>query len=138
MANRYRNLGVIMIALFLLLCLHAVNAQEEPQLRLVAIDTSAFPLVSITLLSADSHSAPVDLSALSLREDGVPITDLTFDKEASGVDVIFVLDANLGFDEIDLDSSETRREKVLESIRRFARAVYEPGWPRHCFDCRAG
>ncbi len=126
MANRYQILGMTMIALFLLLRLPVVTAQEEPQLRLVAIDTSTFPLVSITLLSADSRSAPADLSALTLREDGVPITDLTFDRVPAGVDVTFVLDANLGFDEIDPDSSETRREKVLESIRRFSRQFMNP------------
>lgn len=126
MANRYQILAMTMIALFILLRLPVVNAQEEPQLRLVAIDTSTFPLVSITLLSADSHSAPADLSALALREDGVPITDLTFDRVAAGVDVTFVLDANMGFDEIDPGSSETRREKVLESIRRFSRQFMNP------------
>jgi hypothetical protein len=103
-----------------------VYGQEEVQLRLVAVDTTAFPIVRITLLTADSHSAPADLSDLSLRENGAPITDLTFTQVPSGVDVTFVLDANAGFDEIDDDTGLSRREKSLESIRRFARQYMNP------------
>jgi len=126
MAQQIRYGVVIIIWLFLLLWLPMVNAQEEPHLRLVAVDTTAFPTVSITLLSADFHSAPVDLSNLSIRENGAPITELTFTNVPTGIDVIFVLDANIGFDERDDDSGLTRREKVLESIRRFSTQYMNP------------
>jgi hypothetical protein len=97
-----------------------LNAQEDVQLRLVAVDTTSFPAVYVTLLTADPQSAPADLSNLSLRENGTPVTDLTFANVPSGVDVTFVLDANLGFNEIDDDTGLKRREKVRDSIHRFA------------------
>jgi hypothetical protein len=121
---RYGGVGIILV--LLALCMPSVYGQEEAQLRLVAVDTTAFPIVSITLLTVDARSAPADLSGLSLRENGAPITDLTFTQVPSGVDVTFVLDANAGFDEIDDDTGLSRREKSLESIRRFARLYMNP------------
>ena len=116
---RYWSVGIFLV--FLAFYLPNVYGQEEVELRFVAVDTTAFPTVRITVLTADSHSAPADLSNFSLRENGSPITDLTFDHIASGIDVTFVLDANVGFDEIDDATGFTRREKVLESILRFAK-----------------
>ena len=114
------------LLLFLIVFQSNVNAQEETQLRLVAVDTTAFPTVSVTLLSADSRSAPADLSDLALRENGAPITDLNFTRVPSGVDVTFVLDANLGFNEIDGDIGPTRREKTLASIHHFSEQYMNP------------
>jgi len=118
--------GVGFTLLILLWCLPKLYAQEDPQLQLVSVDISAFPTVRVTLLTADSRSAPVDLSGLSLRENGTHVTDLTFANVPSGVDVIFVLDANVGFNEIDDDTGLTRREKVRESIRRFIASYMNP------------
>jgi hypothetical protein len=126
MANPLRYWGAAILLSFLLVCLPIVYAQEEVQLRLVGIDTTAFPNVRITLLTADSRSAPVDLTNLSLQENGAPITDLTFRQVPSGVDVTFVLDANAGFAEVDDNSGLTRREKTLDTVRRFAQEYMSP------------
>ncbi len=111
---------------FLICCLPAIYAQEEVQLHLVAVDTGSFPIVTLTLLTADSRSAPADLSDLSVHENGVAITDLTFDHVPVGVDVTFVLDANAGFGAIDDDSGLTRREETANSVRRFAESYMNP------------
>ena len=126
MAQSFRYWGVGIILVFLAFCLPNVFGQEEVQLCLVAVDTTDFPIVRITLLTTDFHSAPADLSGLSLRENGAPITELTLSQIPSGVDVTFVLDANAGFNEIDDDTGVSRREKSLESIRRFARQYMNP------------
>lgn len=114
------------ILLVLLVCLQPVRAQEDVQLRLIAVDTAAFPLIRITLLTSDSRGAPADLADLAVREDGAPITELTLNPIPHGVDVTFVLDANNGFGEIDEDTGLTRREQSFESIRLFAEQYMNP------------
>ena len=123
------QLRVYSVAIMLFLLAYsslAMYAQEDTQLRLVSVDTTSFPTVYITLLTADSRSAPADLSNLSLRENGTPVTDLTFTNVPSGVDVTFVLDANVGFNETDDDTGLTRREKVRDTIQRFATQYMNP------------
>lgn len=118
--------GVGSLLLLLIVCLPRAFAQEEAQLRLVAIDTTTFPTVRITLLTGDSRSAPVDLADLALRENGAPIPELTFNHIPHGVDITFVLDANGGFGEVDDSTGLTRREKTLDSIGRFADEYMNP------------
>jgi hypothetical protein len=123
------QLRVYRVAIMLVLLVYsslAIYAQEDTQLRLVSVDTTSFPTVYITLLTADSRSAPADLSNLSLRENGTPVTDLTFTNVPSGVDVTFVLDANVGFNEIDDDTGLTRHEKVRDTIQRFVAQYMNP------------
>jgi Mg-chelatase subunit ChlD len=106
--------------LFLAIGWNAIAAQERTLLRVTRLDTSDFPLVRVNLITADSRGAPLtDLSALSLRENGIPIGDLEVTSVAIGVDVIFVIDANTSFAEVDDDSDLTRSGKVQASITRF-------------------
>lgn len=100
----------------------AASAQEgDWLLRITSLDSSEFPWVRLTLISADSESAPLtDLSSLGLRENGIPIGDLILNDVTVGTDVIFILDANESYAEIDDDSGMSRQEKVAESIRRYA------------------
>ncbi len=126
MTHQLRIYSVAIILLLLAYCSLVAVAQEDTQLRLVSVDTTSFPTVYITLLTADSRSAPADLSNLSLRENGTPVTDLTFTHIPSGVDVTFVLDANVGFNEIDDESGLTRREKVRDTIQRFTTQYMNP------------
>ena len=116
--TRKCGLGMLLI---LFTCLSpALHAQEENRLQIVDVDTSAFPVVRLTLMTADSSSRPADLSKLTLRENGIPVTDMTFDNVPVGIDATFVIDANTGFDEVDDESGLSRQEKVRESIIQFA------------------
>ena len=126
MIHQFRVYGVAIILFLLAYSSLTLVAQEDSQLRLVSVDITSFPTVYITLLTADSRSAPADLSTISLRENGTPVTDLTLTNVPSGVDVTFVLDANIGFNEIDDDTGLTRREKVRDTIQRFATQYMSP------------
>ncbi len=115
-----RKCGIVVL-LFLFACFSPVlHAQEEDRLQIVDVDISAFPVVRVTLMTADSRSSPADLSNLALRENGIPVTEFTFDNVPVGIDAIFVLDANTGFEELDDESGLSRQEKVRDSITRFA------------------
>jgi hypothetical protein len=108
---------------FLLLAVAAtVTAQEELLLRITRVDAADFPIVRVNLITANAQGEPLsDLSALSLRENGIPIGDLSFSSQPVGVSVIFVIDANPTLQEIDDDSGLTRLEKVKDSIAHYAR-----------------
>lgn len=120
MIQHFGGRGVAIFLLLLACLAPAAHAQEETRLQIAAVDISGFPVVRVTLVTADSRSAPADLTNLALRENGIPVTDLSFDNVQAGIDAIFVIDATTGFDEIDDDSGLTRREKVRDSIQRFA------------------
>ena len=114
--NRAAVIYGVLIGLFLLTCAGLAAAQDEDvQLRLLDVDPSAFPTIRVTFLTSGETSAPVeDLSQLALSENGSPITDVSLTTNPQGVDVTFVLDANVGFDEVDDDSGLTR---AAESAR---------------------
>ena len=117
----------VAILLFLFACFAPTTyAQEETRLQIVDVDISAFPDVSITMMTADSRSAPADLTTIALRENGIPVTDLTFDNIPVGIDATFVIDANTGFDEVDDESGLARSEKVRDSLHRFATEYMNP------------
>lgn len=120
---RRRTLSYIWALLIIILSFGAtVLAQgDDWLLRVTSLDISEFPWVRLTLISADSESGPLaDLAGLSLRENGIPIGDLTLANVTVGVDVIFILDANDSYDEVDDASGLSRQEKAAESIRRYA------------------
>ncbi len=104
-----------------------VTAQDEFRLQITDVDASEFPLVRVTLLTADEQSAPIsDLSPLTLRENSTLVTDLSFEKIPTGVDVTFVIDANPDIAGVDDETGLSRREKVQDSIRRFAESYMNP------------
>lgn len=101
--------------------------REEPRLHIAGLDMSDFPFVQARLLTADPQSAPViDLSALVVRENGVPITAYSTANVPVGIDVVFVIDANNMLLQIDDDSGRTRLAKVQESIGRYANNFMDP------------
>jgi hypothetical protein len=119
MLQRLKPLSSLVI--LCLLAAAGVLAQEGSSVRITGLDSSDFPVIRINVLTADSQSAPLtDLSALSLRENGIPVGDLDVSDVVVGVNIIFVIDANASFDEIDPGSGLTRREKVIGSITRFS------------------
>ncbi len=118
----------VLIGLFLAGLSGSVLAQDdELQLRLLEVDTAAFPTVHVTLLTTDETGAPAaDLSQISLRENGSVVSDLSYATTPLGIDITFVLDANLGFREVDDDGGLTRDQKVRESIERFTQFYMDP------------
>lgn len=95
--------------------------RERDDLRITAVDTSAFPTVAVRVLTTTAGSAPIaDLSRLALRENGVPVPDATATPVPVGVDVVMVLDANSDFLQFDDSSGVSRRDKTAASIARFA------------------
>jgi hypothetical protein len=120
MIQHFARRGVAIFLFLLALFTPVMQAQEETRLQIATVDISGFPVVRVTVVTADSRSAPADLTNLALRENGIPVTDLTFDNIPVGIDATFVIDANTGFDEVDDESELTRRDKVRDSILRFA------------------
>lgn len=95
-------------------------AQEDVRLWLGEPDLTAFPQVTIPLRTADPQGAHLtDLSSLSLRENSIPL-DFEVTAVPTGIDVIFVIDANADFGTEDDNDGQTRAAKVVESINQFA------------------
>jgi hypothetical protein len=114
--------------IFVLLCLclvAIVRAQADNQFGLSEPDISEFPLVRLNLQTADPLTES-QLAALSLRENGVPISEYDLRFVPVGGDVIFVLDADTTMSFVDDESELTRLEKVQESISRYAARFMNP------------
>lgn len=108
-----------------------VNARQVERqnndLRVTAVDTSAFPTVAVRVLTTANGSAPIDdLTRLILRENGVPIVETTMARTPVGVDLALVLDANPDFLQIDGRDGLSRRDKVAASVARFATQFMSP------------
>lgn len=113
--------ALVTLALFFYLLPAVAQEQDGPRLRLIDSDASGFPQVSVAVLTLDGRSAPInDFSRLTLRENGTPIPDFTTRSVPVGMDAVLVLDANDGFNVVDDESGLSRREKVQESVRRWA------------------
>lgn len=127
---KYRNYtrlwpiwALVALAAAVLSLFRPVTAQESTDLRIVEVDAAAFPVVRVTLLTADGRSAPIaNLNDLALREDGNPIADITVTNVPHGADFTFVIDANSTINQVDTEGDVSRLEKVRESIRLFADA----------------
>jgi len=122
----------VMAATALLLGRHApIDARQVERqnndLRITAVDTSAFPTVAVRILTTTNGSAPIaDLTRLILRENGVPIVETATAQTPVGVDLALVLDANPDFLQIDGRDGVSRRDKVATSIARFAQQYMSP------------
>lgn len=97
-------------------------AHAQEQIQIVNVDTSQFPTVQFNL--ATGGVVP-NLDNMTMRENGVPITDFTVNSVPVGIDVVMVLDANETYAELDGGDS-TRLERVQESINRFAAQMMNP------------
>lgn len=102
-------------------------AQDEPDLRISAIDLADFPTVGVRLLTRDAASAPItDLSGLVLRENRAPIPDFELARVPTGVDLVLVLDANDTILQTDETDGPTRLDKVAASVEQYARQFMNP------------
>ena len=128
-ARRIRT-SILFTLLALLIGLPAVAQQvpgQRDDLRITAVDASAFPTVAVRVLTTGAGSAPVaDLSRLVLRENGVPIPDTLSARVPVGVDLVVVLDANADYLQFDDRSGLSRRDKVAASLGRFAGQFMSP------------
>lgn len=100
---------------------------DTPPLRIAQLNTSDFPQITLHL-AADSprQPLPAELIDLTLNENGHAVTDFILAREAVGVDLIFVIDANESINTIDGDDDETRLKKVQDSLIRFATQFMDP------------
>ena len=125
---------VYLLTVFVIILLGIdVLAQESVELRIAQLDISEFPLVRINLATANEHSVPLAIdafSSLSLRENRIPIADFELQPVPVGVDVVFVVDANSTFADIDDSSGLSRRDKVQISLERFAGRMNPTGLDR--------
>ena len=120
-----RRLPVVLL-LFILVAGLAL-AQEDPELRITDIDLSNFPTVGVRLLTRDASSAPVaDLSGLVLRENRAPIPEFELARVPTGIDLVYVIDANDTILQIDDNDGLTRRDKVAASVEQYARQFMNP------------
>lgn len=110
----------------------AVAVQPEltnpsPPLRLAQLDTAEFPQITLHLAAADPRQ-PLreDLHGLTLAENEIPIPSFLLAREAVGIDLIFVIDANESITSIDAESEATRLKKVQDALARFATQFMDP------------
>lgn len=107
-----------------------IAAQIERQnnnLQITAVEAGNFPTVSVRVLTTATGGGPiVDQSRLILRENGVPMTDLSTAQVPVGIDLVIVLDANPDFLQFDDRSGLNRRDKVAASVARYAAQFMDP------------
>lgn len=105
-----------------------VLAQSDSRLDVTSSDTSDFPLVSLNVIasSGDSSRLP-DLTGLLINEAGQPIADYEVTETPVGTEVIFIIDANASIGQRDEAGGLTRREKVRDSIIRYADQFMDEG-----------
>jgi hypothetical protein len=119
---------IALLAFLILLFGSQASAQQEGAgLRIEGIDSSRFPVVVVSLAVSDAENSPiVDLPGLRLREDGVEIDDYATERHSLGSDIVFVIDANTSIEQRDETDGPTRREKVRDSIARYANHFMDP------------
>ncbi len=127
-ASRSLFYVALLVALLLAWPVTALQIERErDDVRITAVDASAFPTVAVRVLSTAAGGAPIaDLSRLVLRENGVPIPDTTLARTPVGVDVALVLDANADFLLFDDNSGLSRRDKVAAGLGRYAAQFMDP------------
>ena len=112
-------LGALLLALLVLLPFAA--AQTETILRLLELDSNQFPNIRLNLFASDQANSPItDFSELTLRENGQPVTDFEVNQIPVGVNLIFVIDANAGINNVDFGNELSRLELIRDSISRYA------------------
>jgi hypothetical protein len=115
-------IGIIcmLIVLTLTPAYPAFGQGQENRVRLIQLDASEFPLVTVNLVALDSDfNVITDLSGLKLTEDGIAVRDIFSKTLLVGAEVIFVVDANTDIEERDERGGPSRREKIRDSISRF-------------------
>ncbi len=97
------------------------------QLEIIEIDTSAFPEITIRLVATDAgNNAITDASGLHLQEDDFPIAPFDAAQVDPGAELIIIIDANTTIEQRDSPDDLSRREKVRDSIIRYANHFMDP------------
>ena len=118
---------VILPLAALLFGLPAAARQESVAVRIDSVDSSNFPMVVVNLIVSDAEGMTVsDISGLLLRENGIEIDDYSAEPLSLGSEVVFVIDANTSIEQRDEAEGLTRREKVRDSIARYANHFMDP------------
>ncbi|MEM7331213.1 MAG: FHA domain-containing protein [Chloroflexota bacterium] len=90
-------------------------------------DLTAFPLVSLNVRSAGFESVPLaSFDGLSVRENGIPIAEVSLTSIPVGMDAVFVLDANETAQFVDIEGDVNRVGKMQASINRFGARFMNP------------
>jgi len=98
-----------------------------PPLRVAQLDTAEFPQITLYLAANSPHwPLPANLVGLTLNENEQTISDFTQAREAVGIDLVFVIDANDTINTVDGDDDETRLKKVQDTLIRFATQFMDP------------
>ncbi|MGD2050042.1 MAG: hypothetical protein PVH03_11110, partial [Chloroflexota bacterium] len=98
-----------------------------PRLQISKIDTSRFPEISFHLVYLDADNRVVlDLNELELLEDGRSIDEFAVEPVDIGTELIVVIDANTSIEQLDEAGGLTRREKIRDSLVRYANLFMEP------------
>lgn len=101
--------------------------QDGPRVRIVAVDAGEFPGMTVLLEAVDGQNNRIDdLQGLTLFEDGEAVADFEAQPLDVGVDLFFVIDANSTIEDRDEVGGATRREKVRDSIIRYADRFMDP------------
>ncbi len=122
--QKHRIIPCLLILFFVLMSLlglPAVIAQEGNRLDISSVDVSQFPEIRLTFIATDAESRRLpDVAGIELRENGTPIADFQVTDEPVGTELTFVIDANSTFNNRDDAGGLSRREKVRDSIVRYA------------------
>jgi hypothetical protein len=126
--RRYWGATIFLSLLILVLLPGVVTGQQEgAQVRVVNVDAAEFPTVVLLVEAIDGENNRIaDIGGLALFEEGQPIEDFEAEPLDVGVDLFFVIDANDTIEDIDQVGGESRREKVRDSIIRYANYFMDP------------
>ncbi len=126
--RNYRAAAILSIIILAVFIPGLVAGQQDgPQLRIVGIDASDFPTVVLGLEALDGQNQRLeDPGGLALYEDGQPVADFEARPLDVGVDLFFVVDADSTIEDRDEVGGASRREKVRDSIIRYAERFMDP------------
>jgi len=120
---------LLALGLVLALALPAYAQTEGGSAVIAAVDSSAFPEMSVYLSVNDasgSRIAGLPTPAFALTEDGSPIASLAVAEEEVGVQVVFVLDTGPAFKSRDANGA-TRLDRLKQALAVFARSRMADG-----------
>jgi hypothetical protein len=126
--RNYRGAAILLtIVLAVLLPGLAAGQQDGPRLQIAGVDADDFPSITLRLQALDGENRHIeDLQGLALYEDGQPVADFETRPLDIGVELFFVIDANSTIEDRDEAGGATRREKVRDSIIRYAERFMDP------------
>jgi hypothetical protein len=121
--------AISIAALLILLTTLQARSQEaaEEQLEIASIDISNYPNIVLNLIVTNGKGEVLfDITNFVLSEDGKPITEFSARQVSEGVDLIVVIDANTSIENRDEANGLSRREKVRDSVVRYANHLMDP------------